>query len=86
MKYCELLLTPIHFLHDIYAIFLFLMVEQRKKSKRMNVHAKEKESRQAEGFIKAKDSFTEQRDIIFEKEGLHQDIFMSLWQHKGLST
>ncbi len=52
----------------------------------MNVHAKEKESRQAEGFIKAEDSFTEQRDIIFEKEGLHQDIFMSLRQHKGFST
>lgn len=33
-----------------------------------------------------KDSSTEQRDIIFEKQVLHQDIFMSLWQHKGFST
>lgn len=33
-----------------------------------------------------KDSSTEQRDITFEKQVLHQDIFMSLCQHKRFST
>lgn len=75
-----------HFLHYIHAIFLFSTVEQKKRSERMTVHAKEKRASRQKDPSRPKGSPTQQRQIFFEKQVLHQDIFMSLWKHKGFST
>lgn len=64
-----------HFLHYIHAIFLFSTVEQKKRSERMTVHAKEKESKQTEGSLKAKGlSHSAKRDFLW-KAGLAPRYF-----------
>lgn len=60
------------------------MVEQRKRYEVMSVHTREKEW--TDRKIPQGQRTLPLRDIIFEKQVLHQDIFMSLWQQKGFST